>query len=93
MDDRVERIPLAGFDSEGEPNVQRMPDGRLVVTFEFMPPSWAEDSPERFDDFGHQLARAVGAPVDQDDREVFLIAKPAADTIGRLKAFLAAYPR
>lgn len=62
MDEPVEVIRLTGFDPEGEPQVRRFADGRLFVVFEFMPPSWAEDAPERFDDFDRQLAIAAGVP-------------------------------
>ncbi|MGL4464090.1 MAG: hypothetical protein ACRC1K_18210 [Planctomycetia bacterium] len=93
MDEPVEVVQMTGFDPDGEPQARRMADGRLVVVFEFMPPSWAEDAPERFDDFDQQLANAVGAPVAWDDREVFLIAEPAADAVERLRSFLGSYPR
>jgi hypothetical protein len=48
MDEPVEVVRLVGFDPDGEPQERRMADGSLYVTFEFMPPSWAEDVPERF---------------------------------------------
>ena len=89
----IEVIPLAGFDPEGEPEVRRTADGRLFVVFNFLPPSWAEDDPDRFADFDRQLAQAVGVPVAWEDREVFRIDHPAADTVERLGWFLAKYPR
>ena len=93
MDEPVEVISLAGFDPDGEPQVRRMADGSLRVVFEFMPPSWAEDAPERFDDFDRQLTRAARVPVVWDDREVFVIARPATDTVERLRSFLGSYPQ
>ncbi len=93
MDEPIEVIPLTGFDPDGEPEVRRMADGCLYIVFEFMPPSWAEDEPERFDDFDQQLAAAVGLPVEWEDREFFRVAQPAADTVERVRAFLASYPR
>ena len=93
MDEPVEVIPLAGFDPAGEPQVRVMADGSLDVVFSLMPPSWAEGAPERFDDFDRQLAAAVGVPVAWDDRELFRVPRPAADTVARVRAFLAAYPR
>lgn len=93
MEEPVEWIRLVGFDPDGEPQLRRMADGSLSVVFEFMPPSWAEEAPERFDDFDRQLARAAGAAVVWDDREVFVIARPAADTVERLRSFLGSYPR
>ena len=93
MDEPVEVIPLAGFDPDGEPEVRVIRDGTLYVVFNFMPPSWAEDDPDPFDDFDRQLSRAVGIPVVWEDREFFRIDRPAADTIGRIRSFLEAYPR
>ncbi len=90
---KVEVIPLAGFDPEGEPHVWRMADGSLWVVFAFMPPSWADDAPERFDDFDQQLALAIGVPIEREDREFFRVPCPASDTVARVQAFLAAYPR
>jgi len=93
MSDLVRIIPLSGFDPEGEPEVRLLADGSLSVVFNFMPPSWAEDNPDSFDDFDRQLARAVGVPVAWEDREVFRIDRPAEDTVERLRQFLQSYPR
>lgn len=93
MDEPVEVIRLAGFDPAGEPEVRVMGDGSLSVVFNFMPPAWAEDSPERFADFDRQLAAAVGVPVEREDREYFRVAHPAPDTVERVRAFLASYQR
>jgi hypothetical protein len=93
MEEPVEVIRLTGFDPQGEPQLRVFADGSLFVVFEFMPPSWAEDAPERFDDFDRQLAVAIGVPVVWDDREVFVVAKPAADTVERLHSFLGSYPQ
>jgi hypothetical protein len=89
----VEVVRLEGFDPEGEPEIRVMADGRLDVVFNFMPPSWAEEDPERFADFDHQLARALGVPVVWEDREVFRVERPAADTIDRVRTFLRAFSR
>ena len=93
MDEPVEVIPLAGFDPAGEPEVRRMADGSLYVVFNFKPPSWAEGAPGRFDDFDRQLAAAAGVPVEWEDREFFRVARPAPDTVERVRAFLASYTR
>lgn len=93
MDEPVAVIPLAGFDPDGEPEVRVMADGSLSVVFNFMPPSWAEDAPERFDDFDRQLAAAVGVPVEWEDREFFRVPHPAANTVERVREFLASYRR
>jgi hypothetical protein len=65
-----------------------MADGSLYLVFNFMPPSWAENDPQPFDDFDLQLTRAAGVPVEWEDREVFRIATPDPDTIDRVRAFL-----
>ncbi len=93
MDQPVEVISLTGFDPDGEPVIRRMTDGSLYIVFEFMPPSWGEDAPERFDDFDQQLARAIGVTVDWEDREFFWVKQPAPDTVERVQAFLAKYSR
>ncbi len=93
MDSPVHVIPLSGFDPDGEPEIRVMADGSLHVLFNFMPPSWAEDDPDPFDDFDQQLAQAVGLPVTWEDRELFRIAQPANDTVERIRRFLASYPR
>ena len=81
-------IKLTGFDSDGEPEIRIMADGSLYLVFNFMPPTWAEDDPEPFDTFDKQLQDAVDVPVAWEDREVFLIRKPAPDTAERITRFL-----
>jgi hypothetical protein len=87
----VKTIPITGFDPEGEPEIRQMSDGSLHVVFNFMPPSFAEDDESKFADFDKQLEKAIGVPVLWDDREVFLIRKPAQDTVGKITRFLEAY--
>ncbi len=43
----METIELEGFDPEGEPQL-RIENGTLHIVFNFMPPSWAENDPDRF---------------------------------------------
>ncbi len=93
MDEVKQEIPLAGFDPEGEPLIRVMADGSLYVVFNFMPPSWAEDTPNRFDDFDRQLTGSVGVRVDREDREFFLIRQPGLDTIERVRRFIEGYRR
>ena len=93
MDEPVDVIPLAGFDPEGEPEIRMMANGCLYVVFNFMPPSWAEDHADSFDDFDRLLAQATGVTVDWEDREVFRLAQPAVNTVERIQKFLAAYRR
>ena len=77
----------------GEPEIRMMADGSLYVVFNFMPPSWAEDDPDPFDDFDKQLSKAVGLPVEWEDREFFRIEWSAEDTVERVRRFLAGYKR
>jgi hypothetical protein len=93
MDEPVNVIPLTGFDVNGEPEIRVMKDGSLYVVFNFMPPSWAEDDPDPFDDFDKQLSNAVGVSVEWEDREFFRIEWPATDTVERVQRFLATYKR
>lgn len=92
MDEPVEVISLSGFDPDGEPEIRRMADGSLDLVFNFMPPSWADDMSELFDDFDQRLAAAIGVPVEWVDREFFHISRPAPDTVERVQAFLSSLP-
>lgn len=89
-DDAAKTIELSGFDEEGEPELRLMKNGQLYVYFNFMPPSDCEDE-EAFDSFDEEMAQAIGVDVEWDDREVFLIASPKADTVERVTAFVASY--
>jgi hypothetical protein len=93
MDKPIKVIAITGFDPEGEPEVRSMADGSLYIVFNFMPPSWAEDDPDSFDDFDQQLSKTVGLPVEWEDREFFRIERPAKDTVERVQRFLASYKR
>ncbi len=84
----AQTIRFSGFDPDGEPQIQVMPDNSLRLKFEFMPPMWGEDKPELFDHFDKRLQEAIGVPVQWEDREVFLIRNPAPDTVERITAFL-----
>ena len=85
------KMPLTGFDPEGEPEIRVMSDGSLMIAFNFMPPSWAEDDEKRFADFDKQLEKALGVPVQWEDREFFLVRAPALDTVEKTRAFLEGY--
>ena len=86
----VKAIPVKGFDPDGEPEIRVMSDGTMFVVFNFIPPSWDEDE-AMCADFDKQLAKAIGLPVQWEDRELFLIQKPVNDTAERVRAFLEAY--
>jgi hypothetical protein len=92
MIEPIETITLEGFDPEGEPEIRIMDNGSLELVFNFMPPTWAEENPEAFDDFDVQLSEALDLEVLWEDRELFLIEEPAEDTVERIRAFLAEYP-
>lgn len=83
-------IELSGFDPEGEPELRVMRNGHLLVVFNFLPPSDCEDE-DAYDSFDEEMAEALGVEVAWEDREMFLIASPKADTIGRIAAFVAGY--
>jgi hypothetical protein len=91
VDEPIETITLEGFDSEGEPEIRIMDNGSLELVFNFMPPTWAEENPEAFDDFDVQLSEALDLEVLWEDRELFLIEEPAEDTVERIKQFLEHY--
>lgn len=87
----VKTIAVNGFDPGGEPEIREMSNGTMMVIFNFMPPSYAQDEELDYADFDEQLERAIGVPVRRDDRELFLIQKPRPDTAQKLKSFLEAY--
>jgi hypothetical protein len=91
MDEAIETITLEGFDPEGEPEIRIMENGSLELVFNFMPPTWAEENPEAFDDFDVQLAEVLDLEVLWEDREFFVIEEPAEDTVERIKQFLEHY--
>lgn len=89
-------IPLTGFEPGAEPVVREMRNGGLLLVFAFIPPRVAEGQPakaRRFDlnTFGAEVERAAGVPVVWDDKEVFVIQRPRADTVEKLRGFLQGY--
>jgi hypothetical protein len=91
--DVVRTIPLSGFDSQGDPEIRVLADGRLYVVFNFMPPSDFEERDELgpYRDFDAQMSAAAGVPVRWEDREFFRIDSHRADTIDRLVTFISTY--
>lgn len=87
----VKTTAISGFDPDGEPEIREMSDGTLMVLFNFMPPSYAEDDESKYADFEKQIEEAIGVPVFREDRERFLIRDPQSDTAEKLKAFLEGY--
>lgn len=90
MTELVNTIELSGFDPDGEPEIRMMSDGSAELWFNFMPPSFAED-PDAYEDFDQQIEAAIGVPVSWEDREMFRIEEPAADTIAKLTNFIQNY--
>ncbi|MGH7174038.1 MAG: hypothetical protein ACRELG_27515, partial [Gemmataceae bacterium] len=91
-------MTLAGFDPGVEPILREMCDGSLLLVFGFLPPLMAESDPsnaQRFniDTFGDALEKAACLPVIWDDREVFVIKRPEASTLERIRQFLANFWR
>jgi hypothetical protein len=92
MAEVVKVLTIAEFDPEGGPEIQVMADGSINVVFNFMPPSWATD-PDQFNNFDEAFADAIGVELIWEDRELFMIENPEADTLDRIKHFLLSYPR
>lgn len=86
-------IEINGFDSEGEPNIEIQDDGSIHIMFNFMPPSYAHETnyANNFEDFEEQLTEAVACKVKWEERELFIIEKPNADTMQRLIDFLSTF--
>ena len=91
----VTESTMSGFDEDGEPVIRSMSDGSLQIHFQAMPPFFAEDAGigAQFDDFRARIEAVAGCPVDQDDRELFIIKSPGADTATKIKAWLENYTK
>jgi hypothetical protein len=80
-----------GFDSKGEPEIQRWPEGHIIVMFQFMPPlNTHEDLQEHpyWDRFENLMSTELGLQVMRDDREVFYIEQPETDSHLKIKKWL-----
>jgi hypothetical protein len=87
----VTNVMIVGFDSDGEPELRSGDDGALEIVFNFMPPLNGTGDPNPhpvFDTSEVVLAKALGVDVVRDDRELFIIPKPHADTMAKTKIFL-----
>ncbi len=86
----VEEITVTGFDADGEPIIKKWSDGSLWIHFEAMPPFFAEDNgtESEFQTFELKIQEALSVPVVREDREVFVIQNPAADTAEKAKSWL-----
>ncbi|MBW8782575.1 MAG: hypothetical protein JF599_11905 [Verrucomicrobia bacterium] len=84
----VEVTPVSGFDECGDPSICSMDDGSLYLSFEFMPPSWAQANPKLFEAFDAQLEEVTGLPVIWENREFFIFKTPRPDTAHRISKFL-----
>ena len=99
----VAESAISGFDPDGEPVIRLMSDGSLQIQFEAMPPFFAEDAgtEAEFDDFRAKMEAAIGCPVVQDDRELFIInstdgdavKRPDGDAVKRIERWLQTYPK
>jgi hypothetical protein len=89
--DAYKTIEVKGFDNFGEPEIKVYDDGHIEVMFNFMPPHNTAGEPSRdrvFDIFDKWLEYKLGTAVQWEDRELFTISKPAADTAQKIKACL-----
>ncbi len=89
----VEEISVSGFDPDGEPVIKKWSDGSIWIHFEAMPPFFSEDdgTESNFDNFDTTTQDAIGATVVREDREVFVIDTPNANTAAMAKAWLESY--
>jgi hypothetical protein len=95
----VETIPLHRFESAptNDPEIRRMSDGSLLVVFNCMPPCSTPDARDgppalgTYEHFDSEMQRAIGVDVVWEDREFFRISKPKADTVDKLREFVAGY--
>lgn len=84
-------IEVTGFDSHGEPEIKVFDDGHIEIMFNFMPPHHGADEGRKdpvFDIFDKWLEYKLGVPVQWEDRELFIIQKPLADTAAKLQEAL-----
>jgi hypothetical protein len=85
-------VKIMGFDHGGEPEIRLESGGSIRVMFDYMPPSFHEGNDlGPYTDFDKQMKRAIGVDVKWEDREVFYIARPKQNTVGRIKKFLENY--
>jgi hypothetical protein len=93
MPSKSTTILLKGFDAQGEPEIRVKKNGSLNVMFNFMPPSDAQDgaAAAAYDNFDKQMAAAIGGRVVWEDRELFVVPKPAENTLEKLTAFIEGY--
>lgn len=91
----VRETIVHGFDTDADPIISQMSDGSVRIQFEAMPPYFVEDTGIEFDmeDFRSGLQSVAGAPVVHDDREVFIVPNPTADTVDAVRTWLEAYPK
>ena len=86
-------ISIVGFDPAGEPIIREMSDGSVWIQFEAIPPYFSEEAGVAFDldTFRSDLQAAAGAPIVQDDRELFYVPDPNRDTISSIKNWLESF--
>lgn len=86
----IRTVTIEGFDPQGEPEIRVKSNGTLEVMFQFMPPSYAQTPQEQaqYDRFDQKLRSAVGAGVEWEDRECFIVQSAATIVLERLIAYL-----
>lgn len=78
----------------GAPRIRMMANGSLDLLYEVFPPSHVTESAQYapYENFDRQLADYLGVAVSWEDRELFHVAAPRADTAERLQRFVRAFP-
>jgi hypothetical protein len=81
-----------GFDpvDKWNPHVEVMKNGAIRILFQHFPTQLVMDRDE-FDEFPDIMGDAINADVCWEDRELFIIDVPAADTMDKLKEFFLKY--
>lgn len=92
FDDGVEAYTIEGFDTEcnWNPTIIKCSDGEINILFPEFPPDIVANSGD-YDDFDKILEKVTGAKICWQDRELFSIEKPQADTMDKLKEFFLNY--
>src|SRR6187549_2777953 len=97
-DDIIDQEIEVGDFGGAQPSLTLRKSGHVYLIVE-MPPfvdgdgkdiDGDDDFPETWE-FENLIAEYTGVPVDREDREIFIIRKPNADTINKVKEFLDNY--
>jgi hypothetical protein len=94
----VEAYTIEGFDptTNWNPTVVKVKDGTIKIEFPEFPPDvvyahGGDDGDGHAHTFEDIIAKAIGADVYQEDRELFIIEYPLPDTMDKLAKFFMEY--